>query len=119
MAAPKKKSYPYGPASAKPEEKTKAQLAEKEEDKALLGNNYLLVGIAGLMIILGFALISGSSTGLDEYNPDIYSTRRIVVGPTISFLGFVLMAVAIVVKPKQLRSLFRGGKSKQDDEKQS
>ena len=42
---------------------------------------------------------------------DIFSTRRIVVGPTIAFLGFLLMAFAIIVKPDTLRRLKERGKS--------
>lgn len=103
MATPQRKNNPYGfsrDVAAKREDK-KGVIAEKSQDKPLLRNNFLLVIIAGVMIILGFMLISGSPTGIDEYNPDIYSTRRIVVGPAICFLGFVLMAVAIIVKPRQ------------------
>lgn len=105
MATPQKKNYPYGPsrktASIQAQQPKRGVIAESEQDKPLLRNNYLLVIIAGIMIILGFILISGSPTGIDEYNPEIYSARRIVVGPTISFLGFILMAIAIIVKPKQ------------------
>jgi hypothetical protein len=39
---------------------------------------------------------SGSTT---EFNPDIFSTRRIVIGPTIAFIGFVAMAIAIIRRP--------------------
>lgn len=88
----------------RPSEPKKGVIVESEQDKPLLRNNFLLVIIAGVMIILGFILIGGSPTTLDEYNPDIYSTRRIVVGPTICFLGFILMAIAILVKPKGKKS---------------
>lgn len=82
-------------------EKQPAIDREPESQKPLLANNFLLMGISAIMIILGFALMAGSPSGLDAFNEDIFSTRRIVVGPLISFLGFVLMAVAIIVKPKQ------------------
>lgn len=88
-------------------ETNKVQSESHEEDikneksqMPLLRNNFIIMAIAGAMIVLGFILMAGSSSSLQEYNPDIFSTRRIVVGPLISFLGFVLMAVAIVVKPK-------------------
>lgn len=73
---------------------------ENQDNKPLLGNNFILILIAAAMIIIGFALIGGSSSTVEQYNADIFSTRRIVIGPTISFLGFVLMAVAIIVKPR-------------------
>lgn len=50
---------------------------------------------AGAMIVLGFVLMLGEPSG-DTFNPDIFSTRRIVVGPTISFLGYIFMGVAIM-----------------------
>ncbi|MCC8071665.1 MAG: DUF3098 domain-containing protein [Bacteroidales bacterium] len=62
--------------------------------------NFILMAIAGLMIVGGFLLMTGSGSGADEFNPDIFSTRRIVVGPTIAFLGFVFMGVAIIWKKR-------------------
>ena len=61
--------------------------------------NFILMAVFGLMIVLGFILMAGSSNG-EEFNPDIFSTRRIVVGPVITFLGFVPMGVAVCFKPK-------------------
>lgn len=66
----------------------------------LLRNNYILMIISGVLIVAGFILMTGSSSGTDAYNPDIFSARRIVVGPLISFVGYVAMAVSIVIKPK-------------------
>ncbi len=63
--------------------------------------NFLLMIIAGVMIIVGFLLMTGSSSTPEQFNPDIFSTRRIVVGPLIAFLGFVLMGIGIIVKPRK------------------
>ncbi|MEF9923052.1 MAG: DUF3098 domain-containing protein [Muribaculaceae bacterium] len=65
----------------------------------LLKSNFVLMGVCGLMIIVGFLLMMGESSG-DTFNPDIFSTRRIVVGPTIAFLGFLFMAFALIYKKK-------------------
>ncbi len=63
--------------------------------------NYYMMGVCLAMIIVGFMLISGGGSTVENgFNPEIFSTRRIVVGPAISFLGFVLMAFAIIYKPK-------------------
>ncbi|MDE7381132.1 MAG: DUF3098 domain-containing protein [Muribaculaceae bacterium] len=63
-------------------------------------NYYMMVGSL-LLIILGFFLMSGSGSSVETgFNPDIFSTRRIVVGPLLSFLGFLLMVPAIIYKPK-------------------
>lgn len=61
--------------------------------------NFILMGIAVLLIILGFVLMHGSTTTL-EFNPDIFSFRRITLAPIICMIGFVLMVVAILWKPK-------------------
>ncbi len=63
--------------------------------------NFILMSIAGLMIIIGFLLMLGSSSSPEEFNPDIFSTRRIIVGPTIAFLGFLFMGFGIIYRPKR------------------
>lgn len=63
--------------------------------------NLILIGIAFVIIILGFALMVGAPSGATEYNPDIFSVRRITVGPMISLAGFVFMIVAILWRGKK------------------
>ena len=58
------------------------------------------MAVAGVMIVVGFLLMLGAPSTADEFNPDIFSTRRIVVGQCIAFIGFVAMAVAIIIRPK-------------------
>lgn len=72
---------------------------EQYSQLPLVRRNFLLMIIAGVMIVLGFVLMVGGGAGENEFNPAIFSTVRIVVGPTIAFLGFVLMGVAIIIKP--------------------
>jgi len=60
--------------------------------------NLILIAVSLAVIILGFALMVGAPSGATEYNPDIFSVRRITVGPMISLFGFVLMIVAILFK---------------------
>lgn len=76
------------------------QTQNTENNMPLMRNNFIIMIAAGILIVLGFILMTGSASGLDEYNPDIFSTRRIVVGPFISFLGFLLMGIAIIIRPK-------------------
>ena len=66
--------------------------------------NLILIGISFLIIVLGFALMVGEPSGATEYNPDIFSFRRITVGPMISLAGFVLMIVAILWRKKDKQS---------------
>lgn len=64
--------------------------------------NFIMMVGCILLIVLGFALMSGGGAASEvEFNPEIFSTRRIVVGPTLTFLGFLLMAFAIIWKPKK------------------
>jgi uncharacterized membrane protein YecN with MAPEG domain len=54
-----------------------------------------------VIIIIGFALMVGAPSGATEFNPDIFSTRRITVGPMIAFFGFIVMILAILYKPRK------------------
>lgn len=63
--------------------------------------NFLLMAVAALLIIVGFLLMLGSGSTEEAFNPDIFSTRRIVVGPTIAFVGFLFMGYAIIYKPSK------------------
>ena len=53
--------------------------------------NFVAMAIAGAVIVAGFILMLGGSSSQEAFNPDIFSTRRIVVGPCMAFLGFVGM----------------------------
>lgn len=80
----------------------KKQTLIKEEHSALplTRVNFIAMAVAGVMIVLGFLLMLGEPSTVDSFNPDIFSARRIVVGPCIAFLGFVAMAIAIIIRPK-------------------
>ena len=62
--------------------------------------NIILIAVSFLIIILGFALMAGAPSG-EVYNPDIFSFRRITVGPMIALFGFVSMVVSILWKGKK------------------
>lgn len=63
--------------------------------------NFIMMGIAAAIIIIGFLLMLGAPSTETEFNPDIYSTRRLVIGPTMSFLGFMFMGFGIIYRPKK------------------
>ena len=66
---------------------------------ALSKANFILIGVSFLIIVIGFLLMTGSASET-EFNPDIFSTRRITVGPMISLFGFAFMVFAILFTPK-------------------
>ncbi|MBO7408432.1 MAG: DUF3098 domain-containing protein [Paludibacteraceae bacterium] len=63
--------------------------------------NLILIAVSLAVIIVGFALMAGEPSGATEYNPDIFSVRRITIGPMTALAGFVLMIVAILWKGKK------------------
>ena len=73
---------------------------ESFDHKPLGRNNFIGMIVAAVMIVGGFLLMLGGSSTEEAFNPDIFSTRRIVVGPAVTFLGFVAMAVAVWIIPK-------------------
>lgn len=62
--------------------------------------NFILLAIGMLVVILGFVLMSGSSTTETTFQADIFSARRIKVAPVVCFLGFIFMIYGVVRKPK-------------------
>lgn len=74
---------------------------ENPSEFPLVKTNFILMAIAGAAIIIGFLLMLGPSTTAAGFEPDIFSTRRIVVGPTVAFLGFLFMAFAIIYRPRK------------------
>lgn len=62
--------------------------------------NFILLAIGMAVVIIGFLLMSGAGSTETQFNPDIFSARRIKVAPIVSFLGFVFMIYAVVRRPK-------------------
>ncbi len=62
--------------------------------------NLILIAISFAIIVLGFALMIGEPSG-ETYNPDIFSFRRITIGPMIAFFGFISLIFSILFKSKK------------------
>lgn len=78
----------------------------------LVKTNFILMAVAAAMIVLGFILISGGAPeSADTFNPEVFSTRRIVVGPTIAFLGFIALGVGIMWPVKRKSNTENGEKA--------
>ena len=61
-------------------------------------NILLLIGV--VLIVAGFILMCGPGSTETHFEPDIFSTRRVVVAPLVCFVGFVFMIFAILFKAK-------------------
>ena len=84
------------------QEKT-TQVENKEKGKVsypLTKINFILMGICLLLIVIGFWLMTGSANVGDKFNNDLFESSRVTIGPIIAFLGFVLMAFAIIYRKK-------------------
>lgn len=72
-----------------------------QQDFPLGKTNYILIAIGFVVIIIGFALLSGGkSEDPNVFNPDVFSFRRITLAPIIIFLGFASIIYAILKKPR-------------------
>ena len=72
-----------------------------KEKFALDKINFILIAIGVVIIIAGLLLMTGPSSTEMHFEPDIFSTRRIVVAPFVCFFGFVFMIFAIMFRPKK------------------
>ena len=59
--------------------------------------NYLLALASVATVALGFLLMSGGgSANPEEFNPEIFSFRRITLAPLVVMVGYLIMVVAIM-----------------------
>lgn len=64
-------------------------------------NNYILMIIGVVLVVIGlFCLAGGAAASPDEFNPEVFNTRRIVVAPILILLGLVTEIFAIMWHPK-------------------
>lgn len=81
-------------------------MSTKKENKdklnfALGRENYKLLAIGFVIIVIGFLLmLGGKSEGPDKFSNDIFSFRRITLAPIVVLAGFIFEIWAIMKKPK-------------------
>lgn len=94
----------YSTAAVQPDATEASQPAaastEPQAEKPLARNNFIIMIAAGIMIVLGFLLMMGPGSTVDQFNDDIFSTRRLIVGPAVAFLGFIVMGAGLIVRPR-------------------
>lgn len=82
-------------------------MAKKNDNKpkldfALGRENYKLLAIGFVIIIIGFLLmLGGKSEDPAEFSEKIFSFRRITLAPIVVLAGFVFEIWAIMKKPKE------------------
>ena len=84
-------------------QENKVQVEKKAGGKVTypLGKiNFILMGICLMLIIIGFWLMTGDANVGDKFNENLFESSRVTTGPVIAFLGFVLMAFAIIYRKK-------------------
>lgn len=85
---------------------------------ALSKENYILMAIGFVIIVIGFMLMSGGATSDPSVfypnndptqTPEIFSFRRITLAPVVVLIGFAFEVFAIVAHPesKLIKALFR------------
>ena len=68
---------------------------------ALGKENYKLMAIGFVIIIIGFILMAGGgSDDPNVFSYDIFSFRRITLAPMVILFGFIFEIYAIMKKPK-------------------
>ena len=58
--------------------------------------NFILLVAGMVIVIIGFLLMAGEGSSETQFNPDIFSVRRVKVAPVVSLAGFVFMIYAVV-----------------------
>lgn len=81
--------------------KKTAKPASSKLDFAIGKENYKYIAIGAGILIIGFLLMTGGkATDPNEFNPEIFSFRRITLAPIVVVGGFVFIIWAIMRKPK-------------------
>jgi len=69
---------------------------KKQKQFMFKKNNYKILIISLLILSAGFLLmIGGGASNVDDFNPAIFSTQRIVIAPIIIIIGYIGMIVSI------------------------
>jgi len=65
--------------------------------RVLLTSRGILIA-ACILIAVGYLLMAGPGSTEQAFNPDIFSTRRIVVAPMLCLAGYLLIVIGILRK---------------------
>ena len=77
---------------------------EKQQLLPLTCENYKLMLIGFVIIVIGFILMAGGgSNDPNVFNEDMFNFRRITLAPILVLGGFAFEVYAIMKKPKKKR----------------
>lgn len=69
---------------------------------AFTKNNYILLGVGVIFIIIGlFLMQGGGSEEPSNFNEELFSFQRITLAPIIIITGFIINVFAILYSPKK------------------
>lgn len=74
------------------------EVKQKANDKLLSRSNYVILLTGSILIIAGYILMSGEGSTLAAYNPDIFSTMRIRIAPSICLIGYLMNVFGIIYR---------------------
>jgi membrane-bound ClpP family serine protease len=78
------------------------QTTKAPADFALGKENYKLLAIGFVIIVIGFILLAGGgSDDPNVFSKDLFNFRRTTLSPIILFIGFGFEIYAIMKKPKE------------------
>ncbi|MFP4620330.1 MAG: DUF3098 domain-containing protein [Bacteroidales bacterium] len=81
---------------------TKKKKQNPTDQLVFTRENYKLLIIGAVIIVIGFLLmVGGKAESPDQFNPEIFSFRRIILAPIFVLLGFAFEIYAIMKKPKE------------------
>lgn len=68
---------------------------------ALTRENLKLLVVGFVIIVIGFILMTGGkSPDPSQFNPEIFSFRRVTLAPVVVLFGFLFEIYAIMKRPK-------------------
>lgn len=82
-------------------ESQKKQEEVSLKEFAFSKENYILMAVGVLLIIIGFILMTGGgSKDPNVFNEEMFDFRRLTLAPILILAGFAVELVAIMKKPK-------------------
>lgn len=75
--------------------------AQSTEKLAFAKQNYLLMVLGAVAVVIGFFLMSGgSSDDPNVFNEEIFSFRRVTLAPIVVLAGYAIVFYAVMKKPR-------------------